>query len=251
MQDQLIQPWQSRVGSWPLTRVAGISGLLMVVAILVNGPLAAVVEQYPSFWTSSGATDLQGFLQDPERVDRAVVVFALSNLIFVFAIPFFAALRVLVSGGDRSGLLRSVVAIAIPLFLAGGLASEVFSHGMAVVVASVPGYEVSLNTVLTIQGLQYVALVQGQVGLGVALVALSLAGLGGDLLPKWLWRLALVAGIINVVRPFAVTSPSLLIATFIPTFVWIAATSISLIRIGIARSASPAQPDASESATSE
>ena len=224
-----VEPLEStRLGQWPLTRLAGISGLLMVGAIVINGPLAAVIEGYPSFWNPSAGGDFQRFFADPQRVDRAVFVFALSNLIFVFAIPFFAGLRVLVAGGDRSRLLRGVAGIAVPLFLAGGLASEVFSHGIPVVAASAPGYEISLNTVLTLQGLQYVALVQGQVGLGVALIALCVAGLNGNLLLKWMWWLGVAAGIMNLIRPFAVTNPPLLIATFIPTFVWIAATSVGL-----------------------
>ncbi|MDP9068989.1 MAG: hypothetical protein M3N53_11695 [Actinomycetota bacterium] len=211
----------------------------MVAAIVVNGPLAAVIEGYPSFWTSSAAADFERFLQDPERVDRAVVVFALSNLIFVFAIPFFSGVRVLVREGDRSGFLGVIAGIAVPLFLAGGLASEVFSHGIPVVMASVPGYEVSLNTVLTVQGLQYVALVQGQAGLAVALIALSVAGLRSDLLPKWIWWLGVAVGIINLVRPFAAANPPLLMATFVPTFVWIVATSVGLLASGRSAAATP------------
>ncbi len=220
----------SRLGRSPTARLAGLSGLLMVAAIVVNGPLAAVVERYPSFWTSSAGADLQAFLQDSGRVQRAVVFFALSNLIFIFAIPFFAGLRGLVSDGDRSGFLRGIVAIAVPLFLAGGLLSEVFSHGMPAVIQSVPGYELDLNSALMVQGLQYVALVQGQVALGVAVIALSFAGRRSGALPKWLWWLGAAAGTIDLVRPFAVTSPPILMATFVPTFLWIAAASVALLK---------------------
>jgi hypothetical protein len=209
----------------------------MVAAIIVNGPLAALVEQYPSFWTSSADADFEGFLSDSQRLDRAIVFFALSNLIFVFAIPFFAGLRVLVKRADASGFLPAVVGIGVALFLAGGLASEVFSHGVAVVVRSVPGYDVSINTVLTVQGLQYVALVQGQVGLGVALIALALAGRSSHMLPKWIWWLAGAAGVIDLIRPFAVTSPPFLIVTFVPTFLWIVVTSVALILRPIQRAA--------------
>jgi len=219
-----------RLGRWPIARLTGFSGLLMVVAIGINGPLSAAVERYPSFWTPSARADLRQFLEDPHSVGRAVVSFALSSLIFVFAIPFFAGLRVLIRDADPSGFLRGVVAIAVPLFLAGGLASETFSHGMPVVMESVPGYGLDLNGALMVQGLQYVALVQGQVALGVALIALSLAGRSSYLLPKWIWWLGATAGTIDLVRPFAVTSPPILIATFVPTFVWIAVTSVGLLR---------------------
>ena len=205
-------------------------GLLMVAAIVVNGPLAAVFERYPSFWTSSAGTDLQAFLSDGQSVDRAVIVFALSNLIFIFSIPFFAGLRSLIRDADPSAFLSGVVAIAVPLFLAGGLASEVFSHGMPIVLRSVPGYELDVNTALMVQGLQYAALVQAQVALGVALIALSIAGWGTGVLPKWVCWLGAVAGAIDLVRPFAVTSPPILIATFVPTFIWIAAASVALLR---------------------
>jgi hypothetical protein len=219
-----------RLGRWPIARLAGLSGLLMVAAIIVNSPLATVAERYPSFWTASAGADLQAFLQDSHSVERAVVFFALSNLIFIFAIPFFAGLQVLVRDADPSGFLRAVVAIAVPLFLAGGLASEVFSHGMPVVIESVTGYDLDLNSALMVQGLQYVALVQGQVALGVALIALSFAGWSSGVLPKWMWWLGAVAGLIDLVRPFAVTSPPILIAAFVPTFLWIAVTSVVLIR---------------------
>jgi hypothetical protein len=219
-----------RLGRWPIARLAGLSGLLMVAAIVVNGPLAAVAERYPSFWTASARVDLRAFLRDSHRLDRAVIFFALSNLIFVFAIPFFAGLRVVMRNADPSGLLRSVVAVAVPLFLAGGLVSEVFSHGMPIVIESVPGYDFDLNSALMVQGLQYVALVQGQVALGVALIALSFAGWSSGVLPMWIWWLGAAAGILDLVRPFAVTSPPILVAAFVPTFVWIAAISIALIR---------------------
>ena len=231
MNPSATQPLVSdRLGRWPIARLTGLSGLLMVTAIVINGPLSAGVERYPSFWTSSAGVDLGQFLQDSDRVESAVVFFALSNLIFIFAIPFFAGLRVLVRDADPSGFLNGVVAIAVPLFLAGGLASEVFSRGIPVVVESVPGYDLDLNGALMVQGLQYVALVQGQVALGVAVIALSFAGRGSGVLPHWMWWLGAVAGTIDLVRPFAVTSPPILIAAFVPTFVWIAVTSVVLIR---------------------
>ncbi len=218
-----------RVGKWPIARLTGVGGLLMVAAIVINGPLSAMVEKYPSFWTSTAGADLGQFLQDPHRTGRATVFFALSNLIIVFAIPFFAGLRVLIKDSDPSGFLSGIVAIAVPLFLAGGLASEVFSHGMPIVMRSVPAYDLNLNDALAVQGLQYVALVQGQVALGVALIALSLAEWKGEMLPRWISLLGAAAGVIDLVRPFGVTSPPLLIGLFIPTFGWIALTSVVLI----------------------
>ncbi len=234
-----------RLGRWPVARLTGISGLLMVAAIVVNGPLAAVVERYPSFWTASARDDLQAFFRDSHRLDRAVVFCARSTLIFVFAIPFFAGLRVLVRDADPSGFLRGVATIAVSLFLAGGLVSEVFSHGMPIVIESAPGYDLDVNSALMVQGLQYVVLVQGQVALGVALIALSFAGWSSGVLPKWIWWLGAAAGIIDLVRPFAVTSPPIVIAAFVPTFLWIAATSIALIR----RSPSRREPPEAAPAT--
>ena len=219
-----------RLGRWSIARLTGVSGLLMVAAIVVNGPLAGVVERYPSFWTASAGNDLQAFLRDSHRLDRAVIFFVLSNLIFIFAIPFFAGLRALVRDADPSSFLGGVAAIAVPLFLAGGLVSEAFSHGMPIVIESVPGYDLDVNSALMVQGLQYVVLVQGQVALGVAVIALSFAGWSSGVLPKWICWLGAAAGTIDLVRPFAVTSPPILIAAFVPTFLWIAATSIALIR---------------------
>jgi hypothetical protein len=219
-----------RLGRWPIARLTGLSGLLMVMAIVINGPLSGMVERYPSFWTSSVGTDLGEFLQNSNSLKRSVLFFALSNLIFIFAIPFFAGLRVLARDADPSGFLRGVVTIAVPLFLTGGLVSEVFSHGMPIVIESVPAYALDLNGALMLQGLQYIALVQGQVALGMAVIALSFATWRTGVLPEWIWWLGAAAGVTDLVRPFAVTSPPVLIAAFVPTLVWIATTSVALIR---------------------
>ncbi len=50
------------------------------------------------------------------------------------------------------------------------------------------------------------------------------------MLPQWVWWLGAAAGTIDLFRPLAVTSPPILIATFVPTFLWIAAASVALIR---------------------
>ncbi|MPZ71029.1 MAG: DUF4386 family protein [Actinobacteria bacterium] len=101
---------------------------------------------------------------------------------------------------------------------------------MPIVIKSAPGYDLDVNSALMVQGLQFVALVQGQVALGIAVIALSFAGWSSGVLPKWIWWLGAAAGIIDLVRPFAVTSPPIVIAAFVPTFLWFAATSVVLIR---------------------
>ena len=60
-------------------------------------------------------------------------------------------------------------------------------------------------------------------------IALSVGGSSSGVLTKWTWWLGAAAVMINLVWPFAVTSPPILIA-FVPTFIWVAAISIALIR---------------------
>ena len=92
---------------------------------------------------------------------------------------------------------------------------------MATVVLAAPSYVPDANAALAVQALQFAALLQGQVGLGVAILAVSVAMWH---VPGWraVAIIGLVAGAIDLARPLAVALPVLAIALFIPTFVWIA-----------------------------
>ena len=209
-------------------QLAGWGGIAMLVAIIVNGPLSAA-RGLPDYWSVGAGADLGAYLADPARLRLAVVFFFLSTLIFVFGIPFFAGLRLALRAHGSSELLTSVLAIGAGLFFAGGLVSEVMSTGMATVVQAAPSYVPDANAALGVQALQFAALLQGQVGLGVAIIAVSVA--------MWRvpgWRVVaivgLVAGTIDLARPLAVAVPVLALALFVPTFVWIALASLRLIR---------------------
>ncbi|MEO8528492.1 MAG: hypothetical protein ABI435_05390 [Pseudolysinimonas sp.] len=161
-----------------------------------------------------------------------VVFFVLSNLIFVFGIGFFAGLRRVVNDSDLSDWARGVVMIGSALFLAGGLLSETLSTGIAVVLRSTPDYHLDSNSVLLLQGLWSTALAQGQVALGVVIVTISAVSLRGSDLPRWLAWFGVVAGTVTILRPVLVTNIPLFIAAFQPTFLWIAAVSIVVLRHG-------------------
>jgi hypothetical protein len=207
---------------------AGWSGLAMLVAIVANGPLAAL-RGLPVYWATDAGAGFASYFADPARLELAVVFFFLSTLIFVFGIPFFAGLHLAVRTHGRSDLAAPILTIAAALFFTGGLVSEVMSTGMATVVQSVPAYTLDANAALGIQGLQFAALIQGQVGLGVAILAVSAAMRS---LPAWrlVVTVGLLAGTLDLVRPLAVTNPPLAIGVFAPTFVWIALASIRLVR---------------------
>ena len=217
----------ARLGLTP-ARVSGWSGLAMLVAIIVNGPLSAL-RGLPDYWSVGAAAGLETYLADPARLRLAVVFFFLSTLIFVFGIPFVAGLRLALRAHGSSDLSGSVLSIGAGLFFAGGLVSEVMSTGMATVVLAAPSYVADANAALAVQALQFAALLQGQVGLGVAILAVSVAMWR---VPGWrrLAIVGLVAGTIDLARPLAVAMPALAIALFVPTFVWIALASLRLIR---------------------
>ena len=210
-------------------RRAGWSGAAMLAVILLNGPLANL-RGFPSYWSRDAMTDVESYLTDSSSLRLAVVFFWFSTLIFVFAIPFFAGLRALTKQGGTSGLASAAVTIGAALFLAGGLVSEVMSAGMATVVQAAPAYTVDTNAALALMGLQFAALIQGQVGLGVVLIAVSLATRGGNFGPPGLMALGLVAGVIDILRPLAVTEPPIAVALFVPTLLWLAVASGALIR---------------------
>jgi hypothetical protein len=223
----LARSGSSRLNLTP-ARVAGWSGIGMLVAIIVNGPLSAL-RGLPDYWSVSAAADLGRYLADPPSLRLAVLFFFLSTLIFVFGIPFMAGLRVALRAHGSSDLFPSVLVIGAGLFFAGGLVSEVMSTGMAMVVLAAPSYVADANAALALQALQFAALLQAQVGLGVAILAVSVA----------MWRAAgwravaivgVFAGAIDLARPLAVAMPVLAIALFVPTFVWIALASLRLIR---------------------
>jgi hypothetical protein len=212
-----------------LRRVTGWCGVGMMAAIIVNGPLSVAVQRVPSYWNPGAGEKLATYLRDGSNVDQMVVFFALSNLIFVFAIGFFAGLRRLVNQSDLSDWVRGVVSIGSALFLAGGLLSETLSTGIAVVLRSTPDYHLDIDSALLLQGLWSTALAQGQVALGVVIVALSTAWLRDGGLPRWLAWFGLVVGAVAILRPAVITHIPLFIATFQPTFLWIAAISLVLL----------------------
>ena len=224
---------QTLGNAWSLT---GWCGIGMVAAIVINGPLSMAVQRTPSFWTAGAGDQLAAYLSQTANVEQMVVFFALSNLIFVFAIGFFAGLRGVVAASPRADWVRGVVSIGSALFLAGGLLSETLSTGLAVVLRSTPDYQLDANSALLLQGLWATALAQGQVALGVVIVAVSTACLSSGTLPRWLCWFGAGAGIIAVLRPSIVTHVPLFIASFQPVFLWIAATSVVLLRMEHRRS---------------
>ena len=202
----------------------------MLAAILVNGPLASL-RGVPDYWAPGASANVARYLSDPANLRLAVIFFFLSTLIFVFGIPFFAGLREVMRGLDASGVAGGAVSIGAALFFAGGLLSEVMSTGMATVIEAAPSYTLDPNAVLAVDSLQFAALIQGQVGLGVVLIAVSLVSRSGGFGPRGLAVLGLAAGAIDILRPLVVTAPPLAIALFLPTFLWIAAASVALARL--------------------
>jgi len=213
-----------------LRRLAGWSGIGMVAAILINGPISIAFGRMPNHWTADAATQISAYLTDEANITQSVIFFALSNLIFVFALGFFAGLRGLAAETDRSGWLTGVVTIGAALFLAGGLVSEILSTGIAVVLRSTPAYEFDINNALLLQGLWATALAQGQVALGLVMVTLSTATLRTRAVPAWLSWLGIAAGAIAVLRPAVATNVPLFFISFQPVFLWIASLAIVLLR---------------------
>jgi hypothetical protein len=209
--------------------LAGLSGLGMLAAIVANGPLASArgVAQY---WEENAASRVGERLADHAAFVPTLAFFFLSTLIFAFGFPFVGGLRRVVREHDPDGLGSDVVLLGAALFFGAGLLSEVLSTGFAIVVNSAPTYVLDANAALGVQALQFAALVQGQVGLGLLVIAASLAIARGDRAPGWLVAIGLVAGGLDLIRPLVVANPPLAIVLFLPTFVWIAAISTWLLR---------------------
>ena len=119
-------------------RLTGWCGIGMVMAILVNGPLSVALQRMPSYWDGGAGEKFAAYLQEGANVDQMVIFFALSNLIFVFGIGFFAGLRRVSNQSDLSDWVNGVVSIGSAIFLAGGLLSETMSTGIAVVLVQPP-----------------------------------------------------------------------------------------------------------------
>lgn len=213
----------------PSLRLAGLSGLAMLAAIIVNGPLAAA-RGVPQYWEPNASTAIAARLGDAAAFPASIAFFFLSTLIFVLGIPFIAGLRRVVREQSPDGLGADVVLLGGGLFFGAGLLSEVLSTGFSIVVQSAPSYVLDANGALAVQALQFAALVQGQVGLGLVLIATSIALARSARAPMWLVALGLLAGVLDLLRPLAAANPSLAIGLFLPTFVWIAAVSTWLVR---------------------
>lgn len=216
-------------------RLTGWCGIGMVAAIVINGPLSVALQRTPSYWDAGAGPKFAGYLQDGANVDQMVVFFALSNLIFVFAIGFFAGMRHVSNRTEHSEWLNGVVSIGSAIFLAGGLLSETLSTGIAVVLRSTPDYSLDVNSALLLQGLWFTALAQGQVALGVVIVAISLSSLRAGGLPRWLAWFGVIAGIVTILRPVLITQIPLFIVSFQPVFLWIAVVSVVLVKTGARR----------------
>jgi len=67
-------------------RLAGLSGLAMLAAIIANGPLAAI-RGVPQYWEADAATRVAERLADDAAFGPTLAFFFLSALIFVFGIP--------------------------------------------------------------------------------------------------------------------------------------------------------------------
>ncbi len=226
-------------------RLTGWFGVGMVAAILINGPLSMAMQRVPSYWNPGARDKLAAYLQQDSNVEQMVVFFAFSNLIFVFAIGFFAGLGRMTVESALSDWVSGVVSIGTALFLAGGLLSETLSTGIAIVLRSTPDYHLNVNSALLLQGLWSTALAQGQVALGVVILALSVAWLRDAGFPRWLAWLGIVSSVVTILRPalIVITHVPLFIASFQPTFLWIAAVSIVLVRTGRAPAAAAGESE--------
>lgn len=220
----------SRTRPWSALHLAGFSGLAMLGVILVNGPLAAA-RGIPQYWEPNAASAIGSHLADSGAAQSSILFFFLSTLIFVFGVPFIAGLRRAILVPGRGDLWADVVLIGGALYFGGGLLSEVLSTGFAIVVQSAPSYVLDPNSATAVEALQFSALIQGQVGLGIAMIAVSLAMARKGRLPAAVFAVGLLAGIIDLVRPLTVANPVLAIALFLPTFVWIALASAWLISL--------------------
>ena len=217
-------------GGASLERRTGWSGLAMASVIVANAALSLAWGAMPDSWGDAARSDVAEFLAEPSNLDRSLVLFAFSTLIFVFGIGFFAGLRRLADTWDPSGWTSGVVTIGAAVFMAGGLVSETLHTGTIVALRSTPSYEPDANAVLLLQSLWPAALAQAQLALGVVVVVLSLGAWRARGLPSSLVGLGLVAGSLAIVRPAVVSQVPLFIALFVPTFVWIASIGVVLIR---------------------
>jgi hypothetical protein len=225
-------------------RLTAWCGIGMVAAIVINGPLSQALQRTPSYWDPGAGEKIAAYLEEGAHIDQMLVFFALSNLIFVFSIGFFAGLRRVSNQSDLTDWVNGVVSIGSAIFLAGGLLSETLSTGIAVVLRSTPDYHLDANSALLLQGLWSTALAQGQVALGIVIITISAASLHAGGLPRWLAWFGVIAGIVTILRPLLITQIPLFIASFQPVFLWIAAVSVVLLsarrRPPIGQAVSPA-----------
>jgi hypothetical protein len=212
------------------TRIAGISGLLMVGTIAVNGPLSMALERAPASAAPDASARWSAYVADPSALRMSALFFFLSCFIFVFGIPFFAGIRLLARTTDPSGLVSGVVSIGAALFFAGGLVSEITTAGVPLVAMSVPDWRPDANSALLLNGLWFAAISQAQVALATVMITVSFASLRGRVLPPWVAWLGIAAGVVDIARPLLVQHPTAFIVAFQPSLLWLLCVAIVLVR---------------------
>ena len=202
-----MEPDRPVTGKRGLTEWAALGGVAYVVLLIIG--VFFMFNGEPD--TSSPPAKIITYFSDSGHRDRITLGWLLSCLGLFFFLWFVASLRQTVSRFDHGGLLTTLTTLGGGIYAA--LALVAISLEGAVMTMSDDTYEnkVYPELIHAVGDGGYIIHAAGGVGMGVMILAASIAFIRSGVVPKWAGWLGVVVGVAALVS-----------FMFIPMIVWLA-----------------------------
>lgn len=204
----------------------GAAGLVMIAAIIVLGPGMGG----PDAFGSHAVTDYAKSLAGSGHFRRAPYQFGAEALLTAVELVFFAGLWSLVRRLAPGSGLTLIIPLAAAAFVGGGMASDALTYGQLIAL-HVDNGVASDPQLAVISDISAIALlIEANICLGTAIVAVCVAGLRSGGLPKLLCWYGFLAGGAALVTGFVPTHEPVFIISNLLRLAFIAVLSILLLR---------------------
>jgi hypothetical protein len=213
----------ARIGSATAT---GAAGLVMVLGIIVLGPVLGG----PDAFASTAVTDYGKDLAGSNFLRMAPVRFGFYALLTAVELVFFAGLWSFTRQLAPRTIVPLVVALSGAAFVAGGMASDAFSLGQVIALHAGNGVRPDANLAVIADVASTVLLIEVNVCLGVAIVAICLVAARTRSLPSWICWFGFVAAAACAIPGFAPTTEALFIVSNLLRLAFVAALSVLFLR---------------------
>jgi hypothetical protein len=207
-----------RASSFAFLRWAGLAGIVYVVLFVVG--LIVLMNGLPD--TDAPPAEVIRYYQESSNRDHIHIGYLLILIGVFFLIWFLGTLREVVRRLAGDGLLTAVTTVGGAVYAATTLVGFSLDEAIYTMSDDTYNHAVYPGLIHAANDAGYVIHSAGGVGLGAAIVAVSLAALGARALPAWLGWLSVLAGVVVVFSIF-----------FFPWFVialWLVVASVLVTR---------------------